>query len=122
DSDLDANGKPRRTENRTWDVSMQEGSPYRRLLARDDQPISAEERTQEAERQQWNIEPRRKEAPEQRERRLAEWRRRDARRIEPLKELPDAFDFRIVREEPVNGSQAWLVLATPKPGYQPKST
>jgi hypothetical protein len=122
ESDLDGSGKPKSTETRTWDVTMQEGSPYRRLVARNDQPISAEEQKQEAEKLQWSIEQRRKETPEQRNLRLENWRRREQRRIEPLNELPDAFDFHLVREEPLNGGHAWVIDATPKPGYKPKST
>ena len=36
ESDLDSAGKPKNKEIRTWDVTLQEGSPYRRLVA----PIS----------------------------------------------------------------------------------
>ncbi|HLK70063.1 MAG TPA: hypothetical protein VKU19_41825 [Bryobacteraceae bacterium] len=122
EQDLDAAGKPKTTQNRTWEVSMQEGSPYRRLVARNDQPISAEEQKQEADRLQWNIEQRRKETPEQREARIAEWRRREDRRNEPVKDVPDAFDFQIVREETVNGTATWVIEANPKPGYKPKTT
>jgi len=122
EQDLDGAGKPRTTQIHTWDITLQEGSPYRRLVARNDQPISAEERKQEEQRLQWSIEQRRKETPQQREQRIAEWRRREARRSEPVKELPDAFNFAIVREEAVNGVPAWVIDATPKPGYKPKST
>jgi hypothetical protein len=122
EQDLDAAGKPKTTQNRTWDVTLQEGSPYRRLVARNDKPISAEEQKQEADRLQWNIEQRRKETTEQREARISEWRRREARRNEPVKELPEAFDFQIIREEALNGAPSWVIDATPKPGYRPNTT
>ncbi len=122
ESDLDGADKPKTTQNRTWDITMQEGSPYRRLVARNDQPISAEEQKQEADRLQWSIEERRKETPQQRELRISKWRGREQRRSEPVKELPDAFDFHILREEALNGVATWVIDATPKPGYKPKST
>jgi hypothetical protein len=122
ESDLDGSGKPKSTEIRTWDVTLLEGSPYRRLVARNDQPISAEEQKQEADKLQWSIEQRRKETPEQRDLRIANWRRREQRRSEPVKELPDAFDYQLVREEALNGVATWVIDATPKPGYKPKST
>ncbi len=122
ESDLDSAGKPKTTQIHTWEVSMQEGSPYRRLVARNDQPISTEEQKQEADRLQWNIEQRRKETPQQRELRISKWRGREQRRIEPVKELPDAFNFQVLRSEALNGVETWVIDATPKPGYQPKST
>ncbi|HEV3201620.1 MAG TPA: hypothetical protein VGZ73_27160 [Bryobacteraceae bacterium] len=122
ESDLDSSGKPKSTEIRTWDVTLQEGSPYRRLVARNDKPISPEEQKQEADKLQWSIEQRRKETPEQRELRIANWRRREQRRSEPVKDLPNAFDFQFVREQALNGGETWVIDATPKPGYKPKST
>jgi hypothetical protein len=122
ESDLDGSGKPKNTEIRTWDITLQEGSPYRRLVARNDQPISPEEKKQEEEKLQWSIEQRRKETPEQRDLRIANWRRREVRRTEPVKELPEAFDFQLVREEALNGVATWVIDATPKPGYKPRST
>jgi hypothetical protein len=91
-------------------------------VARNDQPISPEEQKAEADRLQWNIEQRRKETPEQRELRIGEWRRREQRRNEPVKDLPEAFDFQLLREEAVNGEATWVIDATPKPSYKPKST
>jgi hypothetical protein len=122
DTDLDGSGKVKRREVRTWDVTYQEGSPYRRLVARNDQPLSPKEQGQEQEKLQKSIEQRRRESPEQRGRRIAEWHRRQERQREPAKELPDAFDFRIAGEEALNGGQTWVIDATPKPGYKPKSS
>jgi hypothetical protein len=118
---FDGGGKVKDEKLRTWDVTMQEGSPYRRLVARNDQPISTEEQQNEQFKLQHSIEERRKETPSQREHRIAEWERRQQKQREPLKEIPDAFDFRIVGEESLNGGDAYVIDATPKPGYRPKS-
>jgi hypothetical protein len=122
ESDLDSSGRPKNRQIRTWDVTFEEGSPYRRLVARNDQPLSASEQQQEAEKLERDMELRRKETAEQRGRRIAEWERRRARQREPLKELPDAFDFHMVGEEALNGGTAYVIDATPRPGYKPKST
>ncbi len=122
DSDLDSSGQPKNQQIRTWDVTLQEGSPYRRLVARNDQPISPDEQKQEQDKLQKSIELRRKETPEQRDRRIADWHRRQQRQREPLKELPGAFDFRIVGEESLNGGEVYVIDATPKRGYKPKSS
>ena len=122
ESDLDGSGRPRNQQIRTWDVTLQEGSSYRRLVARNDQPLSEAEQKQEEAKLQASIEQRRKETEEQRKRRIAEWERRRARQREPLKELPDAFDFRMVGEEAIHGGTAYVIDATPRAGYKPKST
>ncbi len=122
DTDLDGAGKVKKRDIRTWDITYQEGSPYRRLVARNDQPLPAQEQRQEDEKLRASIEQRRKETPEQRDRRIAEWHRRQERQREPVKELPDAFNFRLVGEEALNGGQTWVIDATPKPGYKAKSS
>jgi hypothetical protein len=118
----DGAGKVKEEKLRTWDVTMQDGSPYRRLVARNDQPISAEDQRSEQEKLERNLAERRKETPAQREHRIADWERRRQKQREPLKELPDAFDFRLVGEENLNGGEAYVIDATPKAGYKPKSS
>src|ERR1051325_4708447 len=122
ESDLDSAGRPKNRQIRTWDVALQEGSPYRRLVARNDQPLSPKEQQREEQKLQANIEQRREETPEQRQRRIADWERRVQQQREPVKELPDAFDFRMAGEEQLNGGDTWIIDAAPKPGYKPKSS
>jgi hypothetical protein len=119
--ELDAADKPKRVTIRTVNIQTIDGSPYRRLVARNDQPISAEEQKEEEEKLRFNIEARRKETPEERMRRIAEWHRREDRRREPLKEVPEAYDFKLTGEETVDGTPCYAIEATPKPGYKPKS-
>ncbi len=118
--EFDGGGKVRKADDRTWDVTLLEGSPYRRLVARNGQPIGAAEQQAEHEKLQQGIEQRRKETPEQRERRVADWRRKQEKQREPLKEFCDAFDFRIAGAESLDGYAVWVIDATPKPGYKPK--
>ena len=98
-----------------------EGSPYRRLVARDDKPLSAKDQRKEEEKLQKSIADRRKETPEQRQRRVADWERKQQKQREPLKELPEAFTFKLTGEEALNGGVAYVIEGTPKPGYRPKS-
>lgn len=119
---LDSSGKLKDSDAHTWDVMWLDGSPYRRMVLRDDHPLSAKEQKQEDEKLRKSSEERRKETAAQRERRLADWDRRQQRQREPFKELPDAFDFKLVGEEALNGGQTYVIDATPKPGYKPKSS
>lgn len=119
--ELDRSGKVRSRKIETWDVTLLEGSPYKRLIARDDHPLAPEEQQREEERLHWNLQERRKETNEQRELRMAEWQRREQRRHEPFHEILDAFDFAPAVEEQLKGRQVYRIDGTPKPGYKPKS-
>jgi len=84
----DSSGQPKQTTIRTWEISFLEGSPYRRLVARNDQPLSAEERKFEEDRLRYTAEQRRKEPKAEREKRVAEWERRQQKQREPVLEVP----------------------------------
>jgi hypothetical protein len=120
--ELDRSGKVRSRKIETWDITLLEGSPYKRLVARDDRPLTPEEQQREEERLRWSLEERRKETSEQKERRMAEWHHREQRRREPFHEILDAFDFAPAVEEVLNGREVYRIDGTPKPGYKPKST
>ena len=119
--DLDAAGKLKKTESETFDVTLLEGSPYRRLVARNDQPLPLKDQSKEEDKLQRSIADRRKETPELRERRVADWERKRQKQREPLTELPDAFTFTLAGEEALNGGEAFVIEGVPKPGYRPKS-
>jgi hypothetical protein len=89
-------------------------------VARNDQPLSPKEQKKEEDKLRKSIEERRKETAEQRARRIADWERRRQRQRDPLKELPDAFDFRLAGEEALASGEVYVIDATPKPGYKPK--
>src|SRR4051794_30069022 len=58
--DLDSDGKVKKTESTTTDVPPLEGSPSRRMVARDDKPLSLKEQRKEEEPLKKSIEDRRK--------------------------------------------------------------
>jgi hypothetical protein len=118
--ELDGSGKVKDTEVQTSDVTLLEGSSYRRLVARNDRPLSSKEQKREEDKLRNSIEERRKESKEERERRIADWERRRQRQRDPLKELPDAFDFRLIGEEALAGGEVYVIDAMPKPDYKPQ--
>ena len=119
---LDGDGKVKSTHSRTSDLTRLEGSPYRRLVAIDDKPLPPKEEAMEEAKLKASIEERRRETPEAREHRLADWRRRQEERRAPVRELPDAFDFRMAGEETLNGREVLVIDATPRRGYKPKQS
>jgi hypothetical protein len=118
----DGSGKLKQTIVKTWEISFMEGSPYRRLVARNDQPLSPEERKSEDDRLRFTADQRRKESQADRQKRVAEWERHIEKQREPMQEVPDAFDFRWAAEETVAGEPAFVIDAAPKPGYKPRSS
>jgi hypothetical protein len=119
--EIDASGKVKKTESETYDVTLLEGSPYRRLIARNDRPLPPKDQAKEDEKLKKSIEDRRKETPEVRARRIQEWERKQEKQREPLREIPEAFDLKLAGEEKISGVDAWMIDATPHPGYKPRS-
>ena len=117
--DVNAAGKLTKTESTTVDVTLLEGSPYRRLVARNDQPLSPKDQRKEQEKLQKSIEDRRKET----------WRcasagwRTGSTKAETTRaagELPEAFT-QTHRGRNFNGGEVFVIEGLPKPGYYPKS-
>jgi len=118
----DSSGKLKQTTIRTFEVSFMEGSPYRRLVARDDQPLSDEDQKLEDARMQFTAGQRRQESKAERDKRVGEWERRMQKQREPVLEVPDAFQFQMAAEETVDGAAAYVIDAMPQQGYKPRSS
>jgi hypothetical protein len=108
-------------ESNTYDVTLLEGSPYRRLVARNGQPLSAAEQRKEEEKLRQSIDVRKHETEAQRQQRIADWHRKEEKQHEPLHEIPDAFDLRFAPDENIEGHAVYVVDGAPKPGYKPKA-
>ena len=56
----------------------------------------------------------------QKQQRIADWRRKQEKQREPLREIPDAYNLRLLPDEDIDGRAMWVIDATPKAGYKPK--
>jgi hypothetical protein len=117
---LDSNGKVKSTTIETTEVAPLDGVPYERVVQRDDKPLPAHEQSKVQTKFQKELAEDRSLSPEQKKKRRAEYERKHNRDLAFLKEVPNAFNFKIVGEENVNGRPAYVIQATPRPGYQPK--
>ena len=86
------------------------GVPFEQLVERNGKPPSAEQER----KQKRELDKLRRETPEQRAERL---RKQQEENTSIVKEVPKAFDFQVVGEEAVNGRPAYVLQATPHPGY-----
>jgi hypothetical protein len=117
---LDGRGSVKKTESSTFDVVTLHGELYSRLVAKDGAPLTGKQ-SREAERD-WNeaLRKREGETPEERSKRLERRRREEEEGRRFLGEIPEAFQFRLLGEETVDGHAAWVISAEPRPDYRPK--
>ena len=116
---LNSDGSVKRTEIRTYDVTLSEGTPYQRLIAINDKPLPPELERKEQEKLRKSIEERRKESPQERAKRVAQWEKDRQKDRQFVNDLMNAMDFRVTGEEEMAGRKTWVISATPHPGYRP---
>ena len=97
------------SEVQTYDVTLQAGTPYRQLVLRDDRPLLATEEKKERESLARSIAERRQETAAERAERLSVYERRPDWQRAVWHELPDAFDFRVVGEEVLDGRSLLVI-------------
>jgi hypothetical protein len=118
---FDGDGNVKDSRVRTYDVTLQEGSPYRRLISENGKPLDAKRRQKEDEKLRKSIEPRRNETPEQRRKRLAEEEKERERSREFTQEIPVAFHLKVTGSETIAGHDCWVIEGAPKAGYKPRT-
>jgi hypothetical protein len=117
---IDSHGGVKSVKTETWETLVLYGQPHRRILERDSKPLPPDEQRKEQAKLDKLAAKLGNETPEQRQRRLTEYETRRQKDREFLQEVTDLYDFHLEGEEQVDGHAAWVVSATPKPGYQPK--
>src|SRR5579864_3432589 len=119
DRKLDSNGEVKSTESTTSEVLIIYGSEVERAIAKNDKPLSEKDAKKEDEKIQKIIDKRKNETEEQRNKRLkAEEKEREEGR-QWVKEISDAYDFRLIGTEDLNGRATYVIDGTPRPGFQP---
>jgi hypothetical protein len=104
---------------KTYEVTMILGTPYSRLIAVNDQPLSPEENAKEERKLQQAIAERRAETPEQRQRRIAKWDKERRRDRLMMDQLTQAFEFKLLGSRIVDARETYVLRATPRKGYKP---
>ena len=117
---LDARGNVDKTEIRTSEILEIYGEEVEKLIAKDDKPLSPEDAKKQEEKIQKIIDKRKNESDDARRKRLEkeEKSREEDRKF--VLEIADAFDFRLVGSETIDGHDTWVLEGEPHPGYQPK--
>jgi len=121
DKEMDKSGKVKKTESSVEEVIHLYGEPFTRLIEKDGKPLSDKDAHKEDEKLAKFTAKREHETGQEREKRLAEREKRRAKEREFLKEVIDAYDLKLIGEEKVDGHDAYVIAAEPRPGYRAKT-
>ena len=117
---LDGKGQLKSTETRTREIMMLYGEPVERLVAKDDKPLSEQDRAKEEERIQKIINKRKNESEEQRRKRVEREEKDREHDREFVRDVSEAYNFRLAGIEPFEGRDAYVIDGEPRPGFEPR--
>lgn len=117
---LDGNGRVKSTESKTYEITVLSGEPVRKLIAKDDKPLTGKDSRKEDDKIQKLIAKYEKENENQRRKRIAKDEKTAEEDRQFVREIADAFRFRLIRTEAVEGRETYVIDADPIPGYKPK--
>jgi len=118
---LDRSGAVKSTESKTFDVVMIGERRYRKLIEENDRPLSQNKARQVQEafdkeiRQQANLSAGERRKQADRRRKAQEESRGFTRQI------PEAFDFELLRRDQLDGIPVWVIRAEPRQRFKPKA-
>ena len=106
---------------KTYQVLFIDGSPYEKPIAEDNRPLTAEEQKAEDRKLQEEVSEREHESVQERSRRVAKYQKGQAQNQALMRDMAEAFRFRLVKEEKLDGRDVYEFEAAPKPGYVPRT-
>jgi len=117
---LDGKGQTKSSEVKTYEVLEIYGEQVQRLIEKNDKPLSERDAAKEEEKIQKVIDKRKNESEGDREKRekKEEKDREEGRKF--VREISDAFNFKLVGTELVGGREAWVIEGEPRPGFVPR--
>jgi hypothetical protein len=114
----DGNGGYKVKDTETYETVILYGQPFQKLIAKNDKPLSASEQKKEQERFDKEVDKRRRKK-EEADASGYDKEREQHRKV--LKEVLNAYTFRLVGEEKVDGKDAYVISAVPRPDYRPQT-
>ena len=104
---------------KTYQVTMIEGSPYQRLIAVNDKPLSPSRAAEEQKKQEQVEAQRRSESSDARRNRIQKFEKERQRDNAMMEQLTRAFEFTFAGQHKARGFNVYVLKATPRPGYNP---
>jgi len=115
--DLDGKGDVKSVDVKTYEVMELYGEQVQRLIERDDKALDAGDTEKEEKKIQKIIDKRKNESEAERRKRAEkdEKDREEGRKF--VREIADAYDFKLVGTELVGQREAWVIDGEPRPGF-----
>lgn len=109
------------TKSKTYENFNIDGTSYRKLIERDNQPLPEADARDEQAKMDREIRKRRAESPSQRARRVAEQQKEREEGIRFRNDVLQAFDFALEGEENIGNFKAWRIRADQRAAFKPSS-
>jgi hypothetical protein len=116
---LDGKGRVKSTESKTYEVMKLYGEEVHRLVAKDDKALSGEAARKEEERIQKVVARSTNEDEKDRQKRQARSEKQHDQDRQFVREVADAYNFRLTGIESPDGRETYVIDADPRPGYRP---
>ena len=116
---LDGKGQVKSSESKTYEIMVLYEEPVRKLIAKDDKPLSDSDARKEDEKVQKIIEKRKNESDGDRRKRLEKQEKDREEGRQFVKEIADAYNYRFSGKEILGGRDTLVIDADPRPGYEP---
>jgi hypothetical protein len=117
---LDGKGQVKSTEVKTYDVMEIYGEQVQKLTAKDNKPLSDKDARKEEEKIQKLIDKRKNESENDRRKRLEKEEKEREQGRQFVKEIADAYNFKLTGIESLDGRDNYVIDCDPRPGYQPQ--
>jgi hypothetical protein len=117
--ELDKHGNVKSTEIKTYDVNYYFGEVYPKLIQIDDKPLSEKEQKKEDEKLEKFLDKRRNESEEDRQKRLDKDKKEREESRAFVRDVINAYDFRMVGDDKISGSDTWVIEAIPRADFKP---
>ncbi len=104
---------------KTYAVTMLDGSPYQRLIAVNGHNLSAAKQQDEQQKYQDAVAKRQHESPGKRSERIAKYQAERKRDHTMLEQMTTAFDFHLVGKRTLSGHKVYVLKATSRKGFKP---
>lgn len=116
---LDKHGEVKSTEIKTYDVGFYYGDEYSKLIQKNDQPLSADEQKKEDEKLEKFLAKRRNRSEEEQQKIVAKRKKEREEDRAFLRDMVNAYDFKLVGEETIDGADSWVIEGTPRKDFHP---
>lgn len=116
---LDSHGAVKSTEIKTWDITVLYGELYSRLIQKNDKPLSSGDEKKEQEKLDKFVARHKNESEGDRRKRLEKEKKDREQERAFLRDVVNAYDFRMVGSEAVDGRDSWVIEASPRKDFHP---